>query len=79
MESERNYFDFAEDDYQYLKEDYERGRVANYMASMSQNICERYLKHVVETYVIPTTEKEEAEETKVLHTHNLFCYKISRC
>lgn len=30
------YFDFAEDDYQYLLEDYNNGRVANYMGASAQ-------------------------------------------
>lgn len=71
MDSLKTYYDFAEDDYQYLREDYERGRVANYMAGMAQNICERYLKHVIDKYVLPETANEEYEKKEYLRKHNL--------
>lgn len=47
MDALKTYYDFAEDDYQYLKEDYERGRIANYMAGMAQIQTSKFLK----TYV----------------------------
>lgn len=41
------YFDVAERDYLFLKENYERGRIGNIMCYSAHFICERYLKHVL--------------------------------
>lgn len=43
-----DYYDFAENDYKYLKNSYDRGDVGNAMAYIAQNVCERYLKSVIE-------------------------------
>lgn len=71
MDTLKTYYDFAEDDYQYLREDYERGRIANYMAGMAQNICERYLKHIIDKYVLSKTTNEEYEKKEYLRKHSL--------
>lgn len=71
MDSVKTYYDFAEDDYRYLKEDYERGRIANYMAGIAQSICERYLKHIIDQYVHPKTINEEYEKKEYLRKYNL--------
>lgn len=44
-----SYFDLAENDYQFLLQDYRSGRVGNILCSSAQNICERYLKYVIDT------------------------------
>ena len=66
-----SYYDFAEQDYQYFMEDINNGRVANYLGAMAQNICERYLKHIIDRKYEPTNEYEEAEKTSHLRTHSL--------
>lgn len=65
MGANLSYFDLAENDYQFLKYDRDAGRVGNIMCSSAQNICERYLKHVIDTYV------QDSDVTKVLQTHSL--------
>lgn len=65
MGANLSYFDLAENDYQFLKYDRDTGRVGNIMCSSAQNICERYLKHVIDTYV------QDSDATKVLQTHSL--------
>lgn len=52
MEKKLSYFDLAEEDYQFLLYDKKGGRVGNIMCSAAQNICERYLKHIIDTYVL---------------------------
>lgn len=47
MGKEISYISLAENDYQYLKQDIQAGRVSNLLAYNSQNICERYLKGVI--------------------------------
>lgn len=42
-----SYFDLAENDYQYFKENYSRGRFGNAFCFNSQLICERYLKYLL--------------------------------
>lgn len=43
-----DYYDFAENDYRYLENSYNRGDIGNAMTYIAQNICERYLKSVIE-------------------------------
>jgi HEPN domain-containing protein len=59
------YFDMAENDYLFLSKTYEDGRVGNAMCYIAQNICERYLKHVIDI----SGAKEDI--TDVLRTHSL--------
>lgn len=71
MEVMESYLDFAEDDYAFLKSAYDDGLVYNAMASIAQNICEKYLKHIVDKYVEPEDQTEMSEKASVLRTHNL--------
>ena len=65
------YFDFAEDDYQYLLEDYNKGRVTNYMGASAQNTCERYLKYIIEEMYEPHNNDEIDEKAAILKVHSL--------
>lgn len=66
-----NYFDFAENDYEYFMWSYENGRIANAMAADAQEICEKYMKHLIDVYDDPQTIDRVHEQTSVLRTHNL--------
>ena len=59
------YFDMAENDYKFLYDDYERGRVGNVMCYAAQNICERYFKHIIDVYCT------HINTTEVLKTHSI--------
>lgn len=61
---EINYYSLAEDDYLFLKYNYEHNIIRNAMTSLSQNICERYLKHIINEYC-------DQSVTDVLRTHSL--------
>lgn len=67
----KTYFDFADNDREYLLEDYKNGRVANYMGSMAQNICERYMKHIIDRYDEPQDVNGAQEKMSALRTHSL--------
>lgn len=71
MEVGFNYYDFAAQDAKYFLEDVENGRVANYLASMAQNICERYLKHIINEFHEPESEMDEHEKIAILRTHSI--------
>lgn len=64
-EGRLTYFDMAENDYSYLRHDFESGRVGNLICYASQSICERYLKHAV------SIGCREKDTTRVLRTHSL--------
>ncbi len=66
-----NYYDFAEDDYLYFMDSYERGIVRNAMGGLAQNICEKYLKHIIDKYDEAVSDDESAKKEKILRTHNL--------
>lgn len=65
MEKTINYYTFADNDFNFLKANIEEKRVSNAMTSIAQNICERYLKHLVEIYCT------DIDCTSVLKTHSL--------
>ncbi|HIY02851.1 MAG TPA: HEPN domain-containing protein [Candidatus Blautia faecipullorum] len=65
MEKGISYYDLAENDYQFLLKDWQEGRIGNLMCSAAQNICERYLKHVIDSYITDT------DVTRILQTHSL--------
>lgn len=66
----RTYYDFALDDYNFLSELKKNGITANSIGSISQNTCERFLKHLIDMYV-PITENNRHSVTDILTTHNL--------
>lgn len=65
MESKITYYDFAENDYLYLKQSVESGHIFNSMCSTAQNCIEKYLKHVVEPYAI------KQNNTSIMRVHDL--------
>lgn len=65
MEKEVTYYNFAEEDYLFLKANVEEKRVSNAMCSTAQNICERYLKEVVKD------KANMLENTEIMKTHSL--------
>ena len=70
MEKSLNYHDLAENDYEFLSYDYEHGRVGNILCSSAQNICERYLKHVIDS------ECKDMDTSAALHSHSLEYLRI---
>ena len=67
----KNYLDFAENDYQFLIASYERGAVANVMGAIAQNVCEKYMKHLIDEYNVPTNKEEEEKKREILSIHKL--------
>lgn len=49
MEKKLSYYDYAEDDYNYLKDCIDAGIYRTSTASIAQETCVRYLKHVIIT------------------------------
>ena len=49
----KTYYDFADNTYHFLINAYEQDFVANAMGAMAQEVCEKYLKHLIEEYIVP--------------------------
>ncbi|HCT91832.1 MAG TPA: hypothetical protein DF613_10720 [Lachnospiraceae bacterium] len=62
---EISYYSFAYDDYQFLKANVEMCRTNNAMTSIAQNICEKFLKHLIVVFCT------SVDCTAVLKTHSL--------
>ena len=45
-----NYYDYAEDDFAFFMTSYNAGYTFNSMCVIAQNICEKYLKYLLDTY-----------------------------
>ena len=65
------YLDYAENDRVYLEEDFKNKRVANAICSLTQNCCEKYLKHIIDKLYTPNDSQKSAEKDSILHTHSL--------
>lgn len=66
-----SYLDFTENDYSFFRQAYAAGMKGSPLAALSQNICERYLKHLILAYWIPKTDTEMMEKDMALQTHSL--------
>ena len=64
MEKEITYYDLAADDYNFLKECIAAGIYRNAMASIGQEACEKYLKHVIDVFI------KRCDEL-IINTHSL--------
>lgn len=68
----KTYLDFAENDYKYFKHSCNSGFIANAMAAQAQEICEKYMKHIIDTYHKQITSREEQTELEeTMRSHNL--------
>lgn len=66
-----NYWDFAENDYEYLMKSYENGIVANAMAALAQGVCEKYMKHIISECYIPASAEQDMAYGQIMRTHSL--------
>lgn len=66
-----SYLDFAENDYSFFRATYDAGIKGSALASIGQEICEKYLKHIVLEYANPEIPEEEYEKEKILETCSL--------
>ena len=66
-----NYYDFANETFDFLNEIYESGIRSNSMASQIQNTCERYLKHLIEEYDNPSNVNSQLFHNDILRTHSV--------
>ncbi|MCC8061540.1 MAG: HEPN domain-containing protein [Clostridiales bacterium] len=67
----KTYYEFAEADYNFLRDAYEQGIFSNSCGAIAQNVCERYMKHVIQEYCTPETETEWHDKESILRTHSL--------
>lgn len=67
----KTYYDFADNNYDFLMAAYKNGLVGNAMGDMAQETCEKYLKHLIDEYVILGDSADNAKKTEILRTHNL--------
>ncbi len=67
----KSYYDYADEDYKFLKSVYQTGGVWNSMCSISQQTCERYLKYIIAEYYNPQNEIESNNVSDVMKAHNL--------
>jgi len=66
----KTYYDFAENDYCFFQEVYKQGIIANSLGATAQNICERYLKYLIDTYITVSDSNVE-DITAILKSHNI--------
>ena len=66
-----NYYDYAEADYNMILKAYEANAYGNLTGSSSQNICEKFMKHLIDLYYNPETPDEERIKEDSLRTHSL--------
>ena len=68
----KSYLDFAENDFLFLQSvDISNTYGFNTFCALSQKVCERYLKHIVDIFVQPTDIVAEKEKQDIIRTHSL--------
>ena len=67
----KTYYDFADNNFNFLIAAYEQGLIGNAMGAMAQETCEKYLKHIIEEYIVPNDSNENVKKMELLRTHNL--------
>lgn len=65
------YFDCAEEDYEDFLERFELKEVRNSMAVTAQGCCEKYLKHLLQTYAIPNNQNQYKDIEIASRSHDL--------
>lgn len=66
-----NYLDFADSDYVFFVDAYEHCSTFGPMVSLACSICERYLKHLIDTYVYTENILQDVEKEKILKSVSL--------
>ena len=55
----------------FFRQAYDSNVRGSALAALGQNICERYLKHIISEYAIPDTNHEMREKEWILKSHSL--------
>ena len=66
-----NYLTYANLTRELINNMYTMNYKHNDISYMSQNTCERYMKHIIEEYFTPTNDEERMSKTNILRSHNL--------
>ena len=69
-EGMNSYLSFAENDYLFFRQAYDTGNKGSALAALGQNICERYLKHIISEYAQPENRSEMQDKEMILHTQS---------
>ncbi len=65
------YKSYADNDFERFEKEYLSGDVFWGMAADAQEICEKYLKHIIVERYQYETDDEERELQELLHTRNI--------
>ena len=71
MEELVTYKQLADNDYDHFMFNYEAGRTDYRMGAEAQEICEKYLKHLLDNIWLPDNSAEQKEKAATLHCHSL--------
>jgi len=75
MESIMNYKSIADNDYAFLSDAInkalEKQDAPLRIPSLASEVCEKYLKHIINEYCNPETDEEMFSKEKILHSHSL--------
>ena len=70
MRSMMNYYKFAEDDYYGIQKNIEAEIYFTGLPALCQNTCERFLKHIIDTYIEENIDNKDIRNF-ALHTHSI--------
>lgn len=75
MESIMNYKNIADNDYAFLSDAInkalEKQDTPLRIPSLASEVCEKYLKHIINEYCHPESDEEMYAKEKILHSHSL--------
>ena len=75
MESMMNYKSIADNDYAFLSDAItkalDKQDAPLRIPSLASEVCEKYLKHIINEYCHPESDEEMYAKEKILHSHSL--------
>ena len=67
----KTYKDYADNDYDYYSNALKSDDVPNSIGATCQQICERYLKHIIDQYYDPQSDDAVSDKKEALRSHSL--------
>ena len=66
-----SYYDFACETFDLFETSYNSGLVNNNMGALAQEACEKFLKHIIDVYIVSADDEINWEKIGLLRVHSL--------
>lgn len=67
----KTYYEYAQNDYDFLIDTIKEDAAWNLVCASSQKVCERFLKHIIDTYFEAKSNEDVESLNEIMKTHSL--------